>query len=64
MGIVEKQKGIEQGSDQWEIDLSEHQLDMEIVPSMFIKCLHKIHTFEVLKGMKLNNMVQSVCHIV
>ena len=54
MGIVEKQKGIEQGSDHWEIDLSEHQLDMEIVPSIFI------HIFEVLKGMKLNNMVQSV----
>ena len=53
MGVVRKQADMEQGLQHWEMDLSENQLDMELVPSVFLHCLKKMRLFQALQEMKL-----------
>jgi hypothetical protein len=63
MGVVRKQTDVEQGLDHWELDLSEHQLDMELVSSVFFHCVKKMHIFKAFQEMKLKNMMYSVCSL-
>ena len=53
MGVVRKQADMEQGLQHWEMDLSENQLDMELVPLVFLHCLKKMRLFQALQEMKL-----------
>ena len=46
MGVVRKQTDMKQGLQQWEMDLSENQLHMELVPYVFLHYLKKMQLFQ------------------
>lgn len=60
MGVISKTSASELGADHWEIDVSEHQLDMEIVVSTYSHCVEKFQIFEALKERNLLNMVKCI----
>lgn len=43
MGVVSKVSPVEEGADHWEIDVSDRQLDMELVVSAYSKCVCKMN---------------------
>ena len=60
MGIVRKNSQREQEDDHWEIDLSEREMDMLTVVSVFSSSVTKLNVIEGLKKMNLKQMVQHV----
>jgi hypothetical protein len=60
MGIVRKNSQREQEDDHWEIDLSEREMDMLTVVSVFSSSVTKLNVIEGLNKMNLKQMVQHV----
>jgi hypothetical protein len=60
MGIVHKSCQREQEDDHWEIDLSDREMDMLKVVSVFSSCITKLNIIEGLKKMDLKHMIQHV----
>ena len=60
MGIVRKSCRREQEDDHWETDLSDREIDMLRVVSVFSSCVTKFNIIEGLKKMDLKQMIQHV----
>jgi hypothetical protein len=60
MGIVRKSCRREQEDEHWEIDLSDREMDMLKVVSVFSSCITKLNIIEGLKKMDLKQMIQHV----
>ena len=57
IGIIGKVCQREQDDDHWEIDLSDREMDMLYVVSVFFSCVTKLKIIEGLKKMNLKQIV-------
>lgn len=60
IGIVNKHYRRQQEDDHWEIDLSEREMDMQVVVSVFSTSIKKLNITKALKKMNLKQMVEHV----
>lgn len=61
IGITPKDRSISQ-SDDWEIDLSENTIDMNLVVEVYTRCREKFRLMKNLTSMGLHNFKDSMLH--